>query len=97
MRKEPGSLAERLKWASHRICSLILNTDLDWIDIELQINEMRELCRAEAPEKAELFEVIYASRFERLWEQWRRTQAEDDPWPGDDDEDGRGKPRDLAC
>jgi len=72
MSQETGSLAERLKRESHRICTLILNTDLEWIDIELQINEMRELCRAEAPEKAELFEAIYASRFERLWEQWRR-------------------------
>jgi hypothetical protein len=43
---------------------------------------MRELCRAEAPEKAELFEAIYASRFERLWEQWRPGAQDDAPWLG---------------
>ena len=64
-------LAERLRRESHRICALILYSDLEWIDIEIQINQMRELCWEEAPDKAELFEAIYARRFERLREQWR--------------------------
>jgi hypothetical protein len=68
------SLAERLKRDSHRICSLILNSDLPWIDIEIEINRMREVCATEAPEKLDLFEAVYVSRFTRLWEQWRETE-----------------------
>ena len=64
-------LADRLKRASHRICALILNTDLEWFDISLEISRMREMCLREAPEKAELFEALYTARFERLWRQWR--------------------------
>src|SRR5687768_11084123 len=76
MGEEKQSLAERLKRDSHRICALILNSDLEWIDISIEINEMRERCLAEAPDKAELFEAIYASRFERLWTQWREKKGE---------------------
>lgn len=68
---DPLPLAERLRRESHRISALILNSDLPWIDIAIQINAMREMCETEAPEKAELFDAIYASRFERLREQWR--------------------------
>ena len=68
---DPISLAERLRRESHRISALILNSDLPWIDIEIQIGAMREMCETEAPEKAELFDAIYTSRFYRLKEQWR--------------------------
>lgn len=64
-------LAERLRRESHRICALILNSELEWIDIAIQINQMREMCESEAPEKAELFEALYVGRFNRLWDQWR--------------------------
>ncbi len=64
-------LAERLRRESHRICALILNSEFEWIDIAIQINQMREMCESEAPEKAELFEALYVGRFNRLWEQWR--------------------------
>jgi hypothetical protein len=71
MEHETLPLAENLKRESHRICSLILNSDLPWIDIAIQINEMREMCLEQAPEKAELFDAVYLSRFTRLWDQWR--------------------------
>jgi hypothetical protein len=32
---------------------------------------MRQICEEEAPEKTELFERLYVSRFQRLWDQWR--------------------------
>lgn len=72
---EQTSLAEKLKRDSHRICSLILNSELEWIDIAIEINRMRELCETEAPDKLELFEAVYVSRFERLWEQWRTPEG----------------------
>lgn len=83
------SLAEQLKRDSHRICSLILNSELEWIDIAIEINRMRELCAAEAPDKLELFEVIYVSRFVRLWEQWRAPTAESGDFEARPDDGGR--------
>ena len=71
MKTDAIPLAERLGRESDRICALILYSDLEWIDIAIQINELREWCRSQAPEKIELFEAIYAARFERLWNQWR--------------------------
>ena len=71
MTQQNLSLADRLKRNSHRICALILNSDLEWIDISIQINQMRQVCEQEAPEKVELFEALYVSRFRRLWDQWR--------------------------
>ncbi|MCL5269560.1 MAG: hypothetical protein M1457_03155 [bacterium] len=74
-------LADRLKRASHRICALILNSDMEWIDISFEIDRMREMCLSEAPEKAELFDALYAARFERLWDQWRGRAASGAPPP----------------
>lgn len=71
MTRDNIALADRLQRASHRICSMILNSDLEWIDIAIEINRMRELCELEAPEKLDLFEAVYVGRFTRLWEQWR--------------------------
>jgi hypothetical protein len=68
-------LADWLKRESHRVCSLILNSDLEWIDIAIQIGQMRERCATEAPEKLDLFEAVYVGRFNRLWEQWRETDG----------------------
>jgi len=53
------------------ISRLILNTDLPWIDIEIQIEKLRRRAESLFPRKKELFELVYVSRFRRLWEQWR--------------------------
>lgn len=73
---ESLNLAEQLKRANHKICALILYSDLEWIDIQMEIETMRELCLAEAPDKEELFEAIYLSRYHRLWEQWHWDRPE---------------------
>ncbi|MBI3736489.1 hypothetical protein HY256_08250 [Candidatus Sumerlaeota bacterium] len=65
------SLAAELQLGADRISNMILHSDVDWIDIEIQINELREFCRERAPEKVPLFDGIYGRRFLRLWEQWR--------------------------
>ena len=64
-------LSVRLGRMSDRICSLILFSDLDWIDIQIEIEKMREVAETEMPKQAEWFELIYASRFERIRRQWR--------------------------
>ena len=74
-----SSLDERLRRESDRISALILYSDLPWIDIQIQINRMREACRAQAPERMELFEAIYTARFERLRDQWRQEDSPPHP------------------
>jgi hypothetical protein len=64
-------LATRLKHRSNRICNLIFHSDMEWVDIAIEIEKMREIVEEEAPEKIELFERLYVSRFQRLWDQWR--------------------------
>jgi hypothetical protein len=64
--------ADELKNYSDRICNSIFHMDVDWVDIEIQVSEMRYFCEDYAPEKLELFEMIYASRFRRLWESWSK-------------------------
>jgi len=68
---EDWTLAQELQLGADRITNLILHTELEWIDILIEIDSLRERCRDRAPEKLPLFEAIYVSRFSRLWEQWR--------------------------
>ncbi len=55
------------------ISHLIVNTDLPWIDVSIQIERLRQVAQRLWPQKSELFDLIYQSRFERLWQQWRNT------------------------
>jgi len=67
-----------------RIVHLILHSDLPRVDVEIEIATFRERCLRRYPDGEDLFEMIYASRFERLWEQWSDERP---------DGDARGKPR----
>lgn len=53
------------------ICMLIVSSDLPEIDIEIEKNKLRTDVEANWPEKLRLYEMIYESRFDRLWQQWR--------------------------
>lgn len=93
--RRPIEFADHLKREADRICQLILNSDLPEIDIAIQIDQLRDRCRHEAPDKLELFEVVYVSRFKRLWQQWERPgDRETRPWEsphyGDEDEGAAG-------
>lgn len=65
------AFVDEMRLEADRISNLILHSDVEWIDVEIRIGEMRERCRELAPLKLELFELVYASRFRRLWDQWR--------------------------
>ena len=69
MDREP--LDKELARASDRIVNLILHSDLEWIDIEIEADKMRQRVLEEAPEKLPVFERIYPARFQRIWRQWR--------------------------
>ena len=66
--------ATELARRADRICNFILFSDLPRIDVDIEIEKLRELCRRCQPNKMELFEHLYVSRFERLWNQWRRER-----------------------
>ena len=69
--REQDEFAEEIKRRADKISSLILFTDLPWVDVAIEIENLREWCVQEAPEKGRLFALIYVNRFQRLWEQWR--------------------------
>jgi hypothetical protein len=80
------TLADQLQLEADHIYNLIMHSDLEWIDIQIRINAMRELCREQAPDKVRLFDHLYGSRFQRLWDQWRL--AGDTSWTWRDAEPG---------
>jgi hypothetical protein len=52
---------------------LIVATDCPKVDIEIKRAELKRRCRALFPDKMHVYEMIYASRFNRLWEQFRQA------------------------
>lgn len=53
------------------VCVLILSSDLPAIDIEIEKNKVRERCLELYPDREDLYEMVYESRFQRLWDQFR--------------------------
>jgi hypothetical protein len=66
----------QLQRMADRVCFLILSSDLPAIDIEIEKSKVRERCLEWYPDREQLYEMIYESRFERLWEQFRGEGAE---------------------
>ncbi len=69
--REPMRQLQRM---ADRVCSLILSSDLPAIDIEIEKNKVRERCLELYPNREELYEMIYESRFQRLWDQFRTEE-----------------------
>lgn len=70
--KENGpDRAAEFRRESDRIVSLILYSDMPRVDIEIQIRSFRKKVLALFPEKEELFNALYVSRFRRIWAQFR--------------------------
>ncbi len=65
---DPATL---LKRKADRLCSLIVASDYPDVDIDVEIAALRRWCREQLPDRLELFELVYASRFARLREQFR--------------------------
>jgi hypothetical protein len=61
-----------------RVCTLILFERPEW-EIERARRELRSEAERLFPGKAQLYEIIYESRFCRLWNQFRE-QAGDSPY-----------------
>ena len=70
---------QELQRLADRVCVLILSSDLPAIDIEIEIekNKDRERCLELFPDQEQLYEMIYESRFQRLWEQFEGERTVD--------------------
>lgn len=60
-----------------RVCVLILREDYPAIDIALEKAKVRARCEALFPDSMDLYEMVYESRFRRLWEQFREPLADE--------------------
>jgi len=60
-----------LQRQADRICELIVSGDVPLIDIEIQQAALREAVARVFPDKQALYQLIYESRFRRLWQQFR--------------------------
>ncbi|MBI4341081.1 MAG: hypothetical protein HY598_02220 [Candidatus Omnitrophica bacterium] len=60
-----------LQRQADRICELIVSGEAAPIDIEIQQAALREEIRRAFPDKQALYQLLYESRFRRLWQQFR--------------------------
>ena len=67
---EEAKLRE-LSRAADRVSFMIVATDCPRVDIDIQRAEVRRRCQSLFPDKMQLYDMIYESRFRRLWEQFR--------------------------
>jgi hypothetical protein len=67
---EERRLSELARGAD-RVSYLIVATDCPRVDVEIQRMALKRRCAKLFPDKLDLFEMIYESRFRRLWEQFR--------------------------
>ena len=67
---EDDSLRNLERQADH-ICEMIVSGNSPLIDIEIQQSALREAFTCAFPEKQTLYQLIYESRFRRLWQQFR--------------------------
>ena len=70
VRREEANLRE-LQRLAERVCFLIVATDTPRIDVDIQRAEVRRRCLELFPDKMHVFDLVYESRFRRLWDQFR--------------------------
>ena len=57
--------------AADRISSLILNQEYPGIDVAIERSKLRAFAAQVYPDRADLYDMIYEARFDRLTEQFR--------------------------
>jgi len=60
-----------LQRQANQICEMIVSGDVPLIDIEIQQTRLREAVARTFPDKQAVYQLIYESRFRRLWQQFR--------------------------
>jgi hypothetical protein len=64
----------KLQRMADHVCMLIVSTDYPEIDIEIEKSKVREAFEEAYPDKMDLYDMIYESRFNRLWYQFREAR-----------------------
>jgi hypothetical protein len=70
--RTPDDPARELQRRADRIASLIVASDYPDVDIDIEIRALKRWCEGRLPDRVELFDLVYGSRFRRLREQFRR-------------------------
>jgi nucleoside-triphosphatase len=60
-----------LERQAERICEMIVSGEVPQIDIEIQQAALREAVAKAFPEQQALYQLLYETRFRRLWQQFR--------------------------
>jgi hypothetical protein len=78
---DPRNTMREVQRIADHVCVLILSSDLPAIDIEIEKNKVRERCLELWSAREALYEMVYESRFQRLWEQFREEEEGTGSWP----------------
>lgn len=74
MEREKRQRMLELQRMADNVCRLIVSTDYPEVDIEIEKAKVRGFCEELYPDRMELYEMIYESRFNRLWYQFREAR-----------------------
>ena len=75
---EERKRASEIQRDAQRICQMILNEECQAVDIEIAKAKLEEKMRKLFPDKIETYRMIYESRFQRLWDQFRSKGSTSD-------------------
>jgi len=60
-----------------RICSMIVTSCYEDVDIAIARSELRWKVAESLPDRLGFYDMVYESRFDRLWEQFREHDCEE--------------------
>jgi hypothetical protein len=69
--EEERDKALAIQEEAQNICRMILDEDFSEADIEIAKKKLREKVHGLFPGKMQTYQLIYESRFKRLWDQFR--------------------------
>ncbi len=70
--REELERAKEIQQDAQIICQMILNEECPAIDIEIAKEQLEEKVKTFFPDKMTTYKMIYDSRFNRLWQQFRQ-------------------------
>lgn len=71
LRSRENAAYRLLQHQVDRVCTLILSSDVPEAMIQKEEAQAKKLCKEFFPDRLELFDLIYTSRFQRLRSQFR--------------------------
>lgn len=69
---EERKKALEIQREASQICQMILDESIAKVDIEIAQAKLRDRVAELFPDKVSVYEMVYESRFKRLWEQFRK-------------------------